>query len=31
MRVEIQSTVWQSNTMGALDGIKLRFQNFIID
>ena len=23
--------MWQSNTMGTLDGLKLKFNNFIID
>ena len=31
MRVEKQSTVWQSNSMGAFDNLKLMFNNFIID
>ena len=31
MRVEKQSTVWQSNSMGCFDGLKLKFNNFVID
>ena len=31
MKVEKQSTVWQSNTMGCFDGLKLKFNDFIID
>ena len=31
MRVEKQSTVWQPNSMGMLDGLKLKFNDFIID
>ena len=30
-KVEKQSTVWQSNSMGAFDGLKLKFNNFVID
>ena len=31
MRVEKQATVWQSNSMGCFDGLKLKFNNFVID
>ena len=31
MRVEKQSKVWQSNSMGLFDGLKLKFNDFIID
>ena len=31
MRVEKQSTVWQPNSMGCFDGLKLKFNNFVID
>ena len=30
MRVKEQKAMWQSNSMGALDGLKLKFNNFII-
>ncbi len=30
-RVEKQSTVWQSNTMGCFDSLKLKINNFVID
>ena len=30
-KVEKQSTVWQSNSMGCFDGLKLKFNNFVID
>lgn len=30
-KVEKQSTVWQSNSMGAFDGLKLKLNNFVID
>ena len=30
-KVEKQSTVWQSNSMGTFDGLKLKFNNFVID
>ena len=31
MRVQKQSTVWQSNSMGAFDRIKLQLSNLAID
>ena len=31
MRVEKQSTVWQSNSMGKFDNLKLKVNNFAID
>ena len=31
MKIENQSAMWQSNSMGFFDGLKLRLQNFIID
>ena len=31
MRVEKQSVVWQSNSMGLFDGLKLKINDFIID
>ena len=31
MRVEKQSTVWQSNSMGKFDGLKLKINDFAID
>ena len=31
MRVEKQSTVWQSNSMGKFDSIKLKINDFAID
>ena len=30
-KVEKQATVWQSNSMGAFDGLKLKLNNFVID
>ena len=31
MRVKEQKAMWQSNSMGAFDGLKLKLNNFIID
>ena len=31
MRVKEQKAMWQSNSMGAFDGMKLKFNNFVID
>ena len=31
MRVEKQSTVWQPNSMGKFDKLKLKFNDFAID
>ena len=31
MRVKEQSKMWQSNSMGAFDGLKLKINDFIID
>lgn len=31
MRVKEQKAMWQSNSMGALDGLKLKINNFVVD
>ena len=31
MRVEKQSTVWQPNSNGSFDALKLKINNFVID
>ena len=31
MRVEKQSTVWQPNSMGLFDSVKLKINNMVID